>query len=278
MKLSEFKLKQEKREKRAFYASDVFKPVLDLYFAFKGIEPTNPPEWNDTLKWGAGKGVEESMLKVLKDSGFVAEDYDQKVHGRIEIEREGVKINGYIDAITKSGLPIEIKSINNKNQFDIAKYEDGKPRENYVGQLAVYMDALNVGIGYLLVASIDGLNYFLFECKKVGEGKYKCKDTEVDIGAEYKKWAKLYTGNIEKDIVPQPTEYIYKRDVNEIDWSKVSKTAISKARNGHAVVGDWQITFSPWKNKIIEMQGSTLGYTDEEIAIIKEKTKGFSVR
>ncbi len=278
MKLTEFKLKQEKREKKAFYASDVLKPVLDLYFSFKGVEPTNPMEWYSTLRFGAGNGVEASMLKILKDSGFVNEDYDQKVHGRIEIEREGIKINGYIDAITKDGLPIEIKSINNKNQFDIAKYEDGKPRQNYVGQLAIYMDALNVDSGYLFVASIDGLNYFLFECKKIGERKYKCKDTEVDLDIEYKKWSNLFKEYVEKDIVPPATEYIYKHDVNKIDWSKVSKSAISKARNGHAVVGDFQIAYSPYKDKIIELQGSQLGYSEDEIKIIKEKTAGYSAR
>lgn len=276
MKLAEFKIKQEKREKKAFYASDVFKPVLDLYFAFKGVEPTNPPEWQDTLKWGAGSGVEASMLKVLKESGFVAENYNQKEHGRIEMQREGVQINGYIDAKTKDGLPIEIKSINNKNQFDIAKYESGNPRENYVGQLAIYMDALNVDTGYLFVSSIDGLNRFLFECKKTGERKYKCNNTEVDIDKEYFKWSKLYKNNIEKDIIPQPTEYVYKRKVDEIDWSKISKNAISKARNGHAVIGDWQISYSQWKNLIISMQEETLGYTEKELEIIKEKTKGFT--
>ena len=278
MKLSEFKLKQEKREKKAFYSSDFGKPLLDLYFSFKGIDATNPPKWNETLKWGAGKGVEESMLKILKDSGFVDETYDQKIDGRIEIEREGIRINGYIDAKTKDGLPIEIKSINNKNQFDIAKYEDGKPRENYVGQLATYMDALNVDVGYLLVASVDGLNYFLFECNKTGERKYKCKDTEVDLDIQYKRWARLFKENIEKDITPQPTEYIYKHDVSTLDWSKVSKTAISKARNNHAVIGDFQITYSPWADKIIEMQGVKRGYDEEELKIIKEKTAGYSAR
>ncbi len=261
MNLSEFKINQDRKEKKAFYASDFGKPLLDVYFAFKLVDPTNPLKWNDILKFGAGKGVEESMLKILKDSGFVDENYDQKEHGRIEIEREGVRINGYIDAKTKDGLPIEIKSINNKNQFDIKKYEDGKPRENYVGQLAIYMDALSVDIGYLLVSSIDGLNYFLFECKKIGERKYKCKDTEVDLNKEYLRWAKLYRGNVEKSITPQPTEYIYKHDVSTLDWSKVSKTAISKARNGHAVVGDFQVSYSPYKDKIIKMQGATLGYT-----------------
>lgn len=278
MKLSEFKLKQEKRDKKAFYASDFGKPNLDLYFAFKGVEQTNPPKWSDTLKWGAGKGVEENMLNVLKDSGFVDENYDQKEHGRIEIEREGIKINGYIDAKTKDGLPIEIKSINNKNQFDISKYEEGKPRENYVGQLAIYMDALGVDTGYLFVASIDGLNYFLFECKKTGERKYKCKDTEVDLDNQYKKWSNLFKNHVEKDTQPDVFEYVYKHDINKLDWSRVSKTNISKARNGHAVIGDFQIQYSPWKDLIVQLQGSSLGYSEEEMKIIKEKTKGFSVR
>ena len=281
MKLSELKHKTEQREKTAFYASDVFKPILDLYFSFKGTEPTNPPDWYETLKWGAGKGVEEAMLKVLKDSGVVPEDYDQKEHGRIEIEREGIRINGYIDAKTKDGLPIEIKSINNKNQFDIQKYEEGYPRENYVGQLAVYMDALGVSRGYLFVSSIDGLNRFLFECNKIGERKYKCKNTEVDLDKEYKRWSKLYNGNIDKSIVPKPTEYIYKVPIDEIDWGKVSKTDISKARNGQKVIGgkdSWRITYSPWKDLILQMQGVAVGYTAEEIEKIKSLTKGYSAK
>lgn len=276
MKLSEFVVKFEDREKKAFYASDVFKPVLDLYFAFTGEAKTNPASWYDTLKWGAGKGVEEALLKVLKDSGVVPEDYDQKTHGRIEIEREGVKINGYIDAKTKSGLPIEIKSINNKNSFDIRKYEEGKPRENYVGQLAVYMDSLAVDTGYLFVASIDGLNRFLFECKKIGDRKYKCGDVEVDLDKEYKKWANLMNNHILKKELPDVFEYRYKHNIEEIDWKKVSAGDISKARNGKKVIGDFNVSFSPWKDKIVELQGETLGYTPEETNRIKELTKGFS--
>lgn len=276
MLFKDFKVNFEDREKRAFYASDFNKPVLDLYFAFTGEPKTNPPEWYETLKWGAGKGVEEAMLKVLKDSGFVPPDYDQKEHGRIEVEREGIKINGYIDAKTFDGLPIEIKSINNANKYDIQKYENNFPRENYVGQLAIYMDSLGVDSGYLLVSSIDGLHRFLFECKKVGDRKYRCGNTEVDLDKEYKRWAKLYRGNIDPKICPKPTEYVYKRDVGEIDWTKVSKTDISKARNNRKVIGDYQVVFSDWADKIIEMQGGSRGYSNEELDIIKEKTRGFT--
>lgn len=275
MKLSDFKINERNKEKTAFYASDVMKPVLDLYLSFKE-KPTNPPHWYDTAKFGAGKGVEEALLKVLKDSGFVNEDYIQEEHGRVDFIREGVEIHGYIDAMTKDGLPIEIKSINNANKFDIAKYDRGEPRENYVGQLSVYMDSLDVDIGYLFVCSIDGLHRYLFECKRIDKCKFKCGNITVDIDKEYKKWAILKKGNIDVDVMPDPFEYRYKYDIKELDWSKISVGAISLARNNKKVIGDWQVLYSPYTDRILELQGATRGYTDEEIEYIKEKTKGYS--
>lgn len=275
MQLSDLNLKIEPREKKSFWSSDFERPVLDLYFAFKGEPHTNPPNWYDTLKWGAGNGVEDSFIKILKDSGIIDESYDQKVDGRIEITRENVPITGYIDAITKDGYPVEIKSINNANYFDVKRYEAGEPRSNYVGQLSIYMDALGVDRGYLLVSSIDGLNRFLFECTR-DNNLFKCGETVVDLDKQYKRWSKLYHNNVLKSIQPKPTEYLYKYPVDEIDWSEVSKSNISKARNDKKILGDYQVTYSNWKNKIIELQGTELGYTTEELKTIKEATDGYT--
>lgn len=274
--LNKLKINIEPKKKDSFWPSDYGKPILDIYYAFKGIHPSNPVEWYNTLRWGAGKGVENAMMTVLKDSEIVRPDYNQAVHGRIEIKRGGVQINGYIDALTRNEEPIEIKSINNKNSFDIRKYEAGEPKENYVGQLAIYMDALGVDTGHLFVSSVDGLSRFWFECKKVGDLKYKCANVEIDLDKEYKKWARLWDNNIQKDIEPQPFEYVYKIPVEEIDWTKISKTDISKARNDKKVIGDWQITYSPYKDLIIERQGVGLGYSKRELEFIREKTKGFT--
>lgn len=273
-----FKFVEEEREKKAFHASDVLKTNLDLYFAFKGEKKTNPAKWNDTLKWGAGNGVEAQLLKVLKMNGIVDESYDQKTDGRIEIEREGIKIHGYIDAKTTNGIPIEIKSINNANKYDILKYERGSPRESYVGQLSIYMDALGVDLGYLFVASIDGLHYFLLECKRIKNRIYQCGSVKIDLDIEYKRWSKLYHENVKKSILPDVNEFLYKYDVETMDWGKVSDADISKARNGKKVIGDWQVSWSPWKDKIVELQGETLGYTNKELAYIIAKTKGYSTR
>lgn len=259
-----------------FHASDFGKPVLDIFYRITGVAKTNPPQWNDTLKWEAGKGVELGMLKLLKYNGIVAEDYDQNDQGAFSVVREGVTVNGHMDAISKQGYPIEIKSINNKNAIDIMNYENQTPKENYVGQLAVYMDILGVDTGYLFACTIDGLSTFWFECRRIGDRRYQCGTVTVDLDKEYKKWSKLQKEYIDKNVEPSPNQYQYKRDIDKIDWAKVSKGDISKARNGHKVLGDWQILYSPWKDLIIKRQGAELGYNAEEITKIKQLTEGYT--
>lgn len=278
--LNDLKFIQDDYQKKNFSASDFGKPLIDLYFAFTAEPVSNPPEWADTLKWGAGKGVEEQMLLILKMNNLVKEDYNQKQDGRIELKYKSIQINGYIDALSVNGIPLEIKSINNKNAYDIGKYESGTPRENYVGQLATYMEAKGEKRGFLFIASIDGLNHFWFECTSLGNGKYKCGTVTVDLYKEWDRWVEL-KGRIDLVKANAPYqeylwEYVYKYPVAELDWHKISATDISKARNGHKVLGDWQVTYSPWKDTIVKLQGDTLGYTNEELSMIKEKTEGYT--
>lgn len=264
------------KPRKNFYASDFNKSNIDLYFSWTDEPKTNPPKWFDTLRWGAGNGVEEKMLEILKMNDIVPKDYDQKLHGGFKIEREGITVSGYTDARNHAGEPIEIKSINNKNSHDVKQYENGFPRENYVGQLAIYLDALGKDRGYLFASSVDGLHTFWFECVSLGGGTYQCGNVVVNVYAEYKRWATLYSENISKGVMPDPKQYIYKYDVREIDWKSLPASKIAAARKGRSVIGDWQITFSDWKDKIIELQGQVPGYTNEELEIILEKTKGYT--
>lgn len=271
--------KNRSQERHGIHASDFGKPSLDLYFRMIGEEQTNPPQWYEKLKWGAGLGVEKELLQVLKDSGIVPEVYEQDIHGVVEKEIDGVLFTGHMDgntSIDQTGIPIEVKSINNKNAWDIRKYEENNPRENYVGQLSMYMYLTGSKTGYLFVASVDGLNRFFFQCDEIGGGKYKCGNTVVDIGSEIKRLVKLYKENVVPRIMPDIWQYRYKRPVDEIDWSKESKDKISKARNNKAVIGDWEVQYSGWKDKIVELQGDCLGYSLEELEKIKEKTKNYT--
>lgn len=295
------KFNQEKRQRKNFHPTDSEKLEADIWCELKGIEPTNPPVWTDSLKWSAGKGVEEAMTKILKDNGNISTEYNQDIQESTKIEREGVVISMKFDALTKEselkcddnvlpqgktlklkdGEPLEIKSINNKNFFDIQKYIDNNPKSSYVMQLSMYLDALKQETGYLFVASIDGLNAFLFECKKIEAGIYQCGNTKVDIGAEYKRFAEINRKFLAGE-EPNWFEEIYKIPVEEIDWSKVSKGDISKARNNQKVIGSegkWKLDYSPFKDFILEKQGiKDRGYTEEEIEKIKLATKGYSIK
>ena len=281
-------MKREEHKRQGFHASDFQKIGFDIYHSFIGTPETNPAVWTDSLKWAAGKGVELQMVQILKDNGIVAADFNQAGEETTEMERNGVKVRMKFDAIIAGGedlvigSPLEVKTINNKNSFDIKKYAEGFPRESYVGQLSIYMDALKKDTGYLFVASIDGLNNFWFDCKKIGEGKYQCGQTQVDINKEYERWAKIWKC-VQDKVEPDPFEFgRYKIPVAEIDWSKVSKTDISKARNGMKVIGDpeaWHVSYSSYKNLLLKAQGIIEpGYTEQEIEQIKLATAGYSAK
>lgn len=270
----------EQRERTAFYASDFEKALIDIYFAWIQEPVTNPPSWNETLKWGAGRGVEDQFSIILKQSGIVEEDYDQKEHGRVELrpDKFDIQINGYVDFISKNGHPIECKSCNNKSRWDIIAYNKGEPRRSYVGQLAHYMHHLDAEKGALFAATIDGLHYWWLDCFKTGPYSYQCGKIEVDLGKEWAKWEDLYNNNIKKKELSQDIiwEYVYKYPLTEIDWKDQSKTKIREARNGRYVFGDWQIKYSNWKDKIIELQDEVPGYTNEELDYIQEATAGYT--
>lgn len=266
------------KKKENFHPTDSLKASIDLWLAFNNVQVTNPPTWYDTVKFGAGKGAELELLDVLKESKLVHPDYDQEKDGRIEkTYPNGVVLTGYVDAISMKGNPIEIKTINNKNKFDIEKYSNGLPRENYVGQLSFYMDVLGKDRGALLVVSIDGLHRFWIENRRIGDGLYKCGNIVFDLNAELKRWEYIYSKK-DEPTVPEDIlwEYTYKRDIKTLNWDSISASEISKARNGHKVIGDWQIQYSNYKDKIIELQGETIGYTNEELEYIKSKTKGYT--
>lgn len=289
------------RKKDNLYASDALKLGVDIILSLKGTPYTNPMEWNNYLRMAAGKGVELQMCKVLKQNNIIELDFDQDNAPSTKIERNGVPISMRFDATVKeggafmtmndtilpqgikiemnAGEPIEIKSINNKNSFDIQKYIDTKPRESYVYQLAIYMDALSKEQGHLFVSSIDGLNSFWFVCKKIGDQVYQCGETIADLKTEYAKFAKLWELR-DKDIPDEIwKEETYKLPIEQINWANMSVSAITEVRNGRKVIGSegkWHIDYSPWKNLIVEKQGATLGYTEEELGRIREITKGFS--
>lgn len=273
--------KNTSSDRDGIHISDLGKPALDLYFRMTGEPTTNEPTWRDKIKWFAGLGIEKGFVQVLADSGIIPTEYDQDIHGVIEKEVDGVLVTGHMDGNTtldKTGEPIEIKSFNNMAYQTIKELEANTPRKSYVQQLAGYMHLTGAQLGHLFVLSIDGKNCFHFECKPLGDGRYKCGTVVVNPGKELERLIKIYKENVLTKKMPDIWEYRYKDDIETIDWSSLSNDAISKARTNKKVIGNIEIHYSNWKDKIAKLQGTTLGYTANELMRIKELTKGYSAK
>lgn len=180
---------------------------------------------------------------------------------------------------------LEIKSF--YGDYQEKDLQMGKARPSYMKQLAIYMYYLKVYRGILLYINRGNGNMYQFDLIRQGT-KFKLitrKDENgnvieaediFDLADTFQRWSDLYKNHIVPKIEPK-SEFRYKIPVNEIDWTKVSKTDIAKARNNQKVIGDgWQVNYSAYKDLIIEKEGSTIGYSNEELAIIKEKTKGYT--
>lgn len=271
--------KNNSQERPGIHASDAGKPAIDLYFRMTGEKPTNEPTWRNKVKWWAGLGIEEGFIRVLKDSGIVPEDYDQDKHGLVEREHEGILITGHMDGNTsldQTGEPIEIKSFNNMNYQGIKECQAGTPRKSWVQQLAMYLYLTKVSKGHLFAMTIDGNNVFHFECNDLGDGRYKCGTVVVNPEKELKRLIGIYKHNVLTKTLPDIWEYRYKDDIETIDWKSLSKDTISKARNNKKVIGSFEVQYSNYKDKIAQLQGTTLEYTEQELMRIKELTNGYS--
>lgn len=262
---------EEGREKTSFWASETEAPLFDIYHKWKGTEPTDPINPEKLLVFSAGKMMELALVDQMSALGLI-DEIEEDQH-RIEIEREGIPITGYMDAKLKDGTPVEIKSF--YGDYQKRDLLAGKPRPSYLKQLAIYVDAVGAEKGVLIYIDRGTGECFEFTLFRDGT-KFRCINVEFDITDTYKRWSDLYTNHIVPGVEPE-SEYRYKIPVEEVDWRSLSKSDIAKARNGHKVIGDsWQVAYSPYKSLIIEREGTQLGYTDQEAEYIREATKGYT--
>lgn len=292
---TELMIKKEHKKKDSFWASDCEKGALDIYLKFKGVRETNPPELSNNIVMLTGKKIEEAIVDLCINSDSIRvvkpKEGDQF---RVDMEREGQRITGYIDMVIKETVmksigktktkdilvPVEIKSCYG---FASSKYEQGDAQTHHLKQLAVYMDFMGVDKGYVLYVARDTGGMWLIPLIRNKDETFTSGQHTFDINDEYIKWDNLMTKYIKNDIEPK-NDYYYKTPMDKIDWDSLKKSEISSARTGKAVIGDWQVKYSAYKNYIIKKEAEArkknpatyIGYTDMEKAYICEKTKGYS--
>ena len=272
---------EEKRDKKknSFWASESELNVFDIYHRWIGTEPTNPPDAKTKVIFSAGTMMEEALVQRMVAIGR-CQDFgeDQK---RIEMEREGIPISGYVDAILEDGTPVEIKTY--YGDYQERAIAGGEPRTSYLKQLAIYMDFLDKdrGVLFYMNRGLGTMHEFvltredgIFVCNKVNPVERTSEETGVsfDINDTYKKWARLYKNNVLPKIEPK-SEYRYKYDINEENFGGLSKYMVTKILKGNKVLGDWQSIYSSYKDLLLEREGTGLGYTPEELELITSLTK-----
>ena len=303
--LHQFILNQEKeiREKKSFWATDSEKDIFELYHKFKGTPETNPPDANKLITFDAGKRMEESVVDMFRLSHLLVEGDEIKGLKWIEEEdqyrfdftiyQQEIPVSGKVDAIIKTDnhpyVPVEIKTF--YGAYQEKELSLGKPRTSYLKQLAMYMWAMKVSCGILLYRDrgLGKMYEFILvrdetefsahwykEEMAAGVKTLNCIPTGIsfDIKDIFERWKKTWK-YIQNDEEPDP-EKKYKYDLEKIDWKSLSKSDITKARNNQAVIGDWEVQYSPYKKLYIDKVGDHLGYNDDEISFIKEKTKGYT--
>lgn len=264
--------KEKKGAKNTFWAGETEANAFDIYHRWAGTEPTNPPDTEKLMMFQAAKLIEQAYVDMFADMGILLTSEEEQ--SRIEMNRKGVPISGYMDAMLRymgRDVVCEIKTYyGDWHEKDLM---NDKPRESYLKQLAVYLDATGLEEGLLFYVNRGTGRQFQFVLERKGT-KCKCKDIEFDLNDVYSRWADIYE-YVQKGEAP-PSDFTYKFDIEELDWTEVSKSDISKARNGHKVLGDWQALYSDYKDLLVEAEGSRLGYSFEEMARIKELTTGYT--
>jgi len=271
------------KEKTSFWASESETMAFDIYHRWMKTEPTNPITEEKLMMLQMRKLTEEAIVENLRRSGLVIESLTNGDRCYFEWGPHKVPISGYPDLGIKDNkekIIVEVKTYYGQNQH--VEIRNGKVKTSYLIQLAIYMYHKKINHGILLMVNQGTGERFEFDLYKVDNKNpyhYICPDNTIEINLEdtFKRWEKIYIENILKKKEPK-IEYQYKYDIEKIDWNNISSSKIAKARNNHAVIGDWQVLYSDFKDLIIKKQGTVPGYTPEELKRIRELTSGYSIK
>lgn len=271
------------KKKTSFWASESETMAFDIYHRWMETPPTNPMDEEKMMMLKMRKLTEDAIVYYIKKTGKIIDRLTNDERCFFEWGPSKVPISGYPDLgilDDKEEIIIEVKTYYGGKQH--SEIRIGHIKEAYLKQLAIYMYHFKIKHGILLMVNQGTGERFEFELYLFDDKNpyhFICPDNTIEINLEstFKRWEKIWTENILPKVEPA-IEYQYKYDIEKINWSEVSDGAIRKARNNQAVIGDWQIIYSDWKNLIVEKQNTCLGYSDSEVKRIKELTAGYSTK
>lgn len=272
--------KRAVKPKTSFWASETETMAFDIYHKWIGTPPTNPMEGETVQMLSMRKMSEVAAVSMMRKANILIKRYSNDERIYFEWEPNKVPISGYPDAgvqIDNGTAIVEIKTY--YGQHNHIEISAGRVKLSYLKQLAIYLYALKLDHGILLMINQGTGEMFEFDLYRKGEYHFLCPDNEIefDLKETFQRWEKIYTENILPKVEPE-IEYLYKEPIESIKWDEISGSQIAKARNNQYVIGHWSVKYSDYKDMIIERQGTVSGYTEEELTRIKELTSGYSTK
>lgn len=273
------------KTKTSFWASETEVMAFEVYHRWIGTTPTNPMDEEKMMMLKMRKLTEEAIVNYLRKSGLLVEELSNNKRCYFEWGPNKIPISGYPDAAIMNperlGKPsiVEIKTYyGQKNHAEVSR---GKIKTSYLKQLAIYLYHFEIEHGILLMVNQGTGERFEYDLYQNPENKYHfiCPDNETEINLldTFKRFENIYVNHVLKKIEP-PIEFTYKYPIESINWDELSSDKIVKARANRAVVGDWEVKYSDFKDLILERQNTTPGYTDSELKRIRELTTGYSAK
>jgi hypothetical protein len=277
------------RDERGHYASSALNCLRDQFWKWKKEPITNPTDIHGTFRMAMGTWVENGLRETFfKGMHRVGEHY---LGDQVSVGGSNPNWNGYLDLLMASRpsngdgpvkrYVIEVKALQGVGANMMVR--NLEPKKEHAVQLGLYLkDLSEKGItdeGCLFYFLISDLNYtkrvnisarWLPATEEVEFYHVEtCFGVEKEISMRYnikelalERWKKL-DKYIADNIVPEP-DYVYKYPVDSVEVASQSKWQLEKAINGEKVLGDWQVAYSPYKEKILEVDGLSPGYTEEE--------------
>lgn len=285
------------RDRRGFHASSAMDCLRDQYWAAKGEPITNPTDVVGKLRMLAGTAVEEELMKQVFQNLHL-----YGVHllaTQVSVGGSNPNWDGYVDALVATKdetgsitkYAVEVKTASGYGADML--YNGEPPKDSYLAQIGLYLrDLHSKGVtrygklfyvllsdnhfGSIVVVDVE----YLPEQETVRAYRVSYSDkpaNEVSITFDIRKqvlsrWERLEYC-LATDTVPEP-EYGYKKPLTPEFLASVSTTDLKKAYRGEKILGDWQVRYSRYFDKILQLSGESREYTEAERALIKQEHDG----
>lgn len=282
------------RPKKEFWASQANAEPRDLYWNLTGEPPTNKTDFLGYSRMMFGNAVEKEV-----GMAWMSKLHFQGLHlvgTQIPVGGQDPDWNGYVDFLLaqKEGdkfvtWPVEFKVANGFGADLLLR--NLEPKEDHVYQIGLYLRCFHQN-----GKPKDGqLLYFLNSDKNLGKMvqfsvRYDAEtdnvtvyrvDTSEGVSEEMEytrclkhvldKW-EMVLACIKKKELPK-NEFWYKKPLTPEILADLSDANIKNAIEGNKIIGDWQISYSQYKDLHLKHFNTSAVYTDAELKILVDEYK-----